>query len=307
MSKNSKNIPATINNEATSGIGALPSEAKPKQVKQQEFGQLAPSDQPDDLGSTSVASKSRSTRRRARRIHRYPARLDDGAARHPKWKRPNALKHGFYSGAPLIPGEDPLEFNKLHAELIEEWKPLGPTLQFALRRLADSMWRMRRLNKFTQTQLSLTTFDPRSPSFDEAWGLIMFSERLRAEPETCFDKASKYLRADKIDHLKQKFPRSNYQSTSEWAEAVTNEILLLSYPAIDPGKDLEAPPGMDKDVVREAAREWKTEQKVAGCMLYASEILEYDFKETERVEARTARQIRHCAELKALEELRSKT
>jgi hypothetical protein len=306
MSKNSKNVPATINNEATSGIGALLPEAKPQQVKQQEFGQLAPSDQLDDLGSTSAASKPRSTRRRARRIHRYPARLDDGAARHPKWKRPNALKHGFYSGAPLIPGEDAREFNKLHAELIVEWKPLGPTLQFALRRLADSMWRMRRLNKFTQTQLSLTTFDPRSPSFNEAWGLIMFIECLRSEPETCFDKASKYLRADKIDHLEQKFPRSNYQSTSEWAKAVTSEILLVLYPGIDPGKDLEAP-GIDKHVVMEAAREWKTEQKVAGCMLYASEILEYDFKETARLEARIVSQIRHCAELKALEELRSKT
>jgi hypothetical protein len=306
MREDGKKVPPTFKDEVASGNGG--SEAKLQHVKHQEFDQLTPSDQSDGIGSTSVASKPRSTRRRARRNYRYPARLDDGAARHPKWKRPNAFKHGFYSGAPLIPGEDTGEFNKLHAELIEEWKPQGPTLQFALRRLADSMWRMRRLNKFTQTQLSLTRFDPRSPSFDESWGLIMFSERLRSEPETCFEKhASKHLRPDKIDHLKQKFPRSNYQSTPEWAKAVTDEILLLSCRDIDPGRDLEAPPGMDEDVLREAAREWKTEQKVAGCMLYAGEILEYDFKETARLEARIVSQIRHCAELKALEDLRSKT
>ena len=41
-------------------------------------------------------------------------------------KRPNALKQGFYTGAPLIPGEDPDEFNKLYAELIDEWKPSAP-------------------------------------------------------------------------------------------------------------------------------------------------------------------------------------
>jgi len=42
-------------------------------------------------------------------------------------------------------------------------------------------------------------------------------------------------------------------------------------------------------------------------MIYASEILEYDFKETERLEARIAKQTRYCAELKAMEEMRSRT
>ena len=38
-----------------------------------------------------------------------------------------------------------------------------------------------------------------------------------------------------------------------------------------------------------------------------SEFLEYDFKETERLEARIAKQTRYCAELKAMEEMRSRT
>ena len=65
--------------------------------------------------------------------------------------------------------------------------------------------------------------------------------------------------------------------------------------------------GYSIDEVREAARQWKSEQKVAGCMIFASEILEYDFKETERLEARIARQTRYCAELKAMEEMRNRT
>jgi hypothetical protein len=46
---------------------------------------------------------------------------------------------------------------------------------------------------------------------------------------------------------------------------------------------------------------------VAGSISYARELLEYEFKETERLEARIAQQTRHCAELKAMEEIRSKT
>ena len=57
----------------------------------------------------------------------------------------------------------------------------------------------------------------------------------------------------------------------------------------------------------EAAREWKTDQQVVGSIVYARELLEYEFKETERLEARITRQTRHCAELKAMEEMLSKT
>jgi hypothetical protein len=305
MSKNSKNIPATINNEATSGIGALPSEAKPKQVKQQEFGQLAPSDQPDDLGSTSVASKPRSTKRRARRIYRDPARPDDGAARHPKWKRPNAQKHGVFSAALLIPGEDPREFDQLLAELMDAWKP-GPILRDGVVELADLKWKLRRLRKFIQTRLSAMTFDPRSPSFNETWGDIMFIHYLRSEPETCFEqRASSCQRADRIDYLEQKFPRSNYQSTAEWVNALIGEIMSASLPAKP--KFAAAELGDLVDEAREASLQWKTECKVAGTIMHASELLEYELTQSERLDARITRKIKSCFELKTMEQMLHET
>jgi len=303
MREDGKKVSPTFKDEVASGIGG--SEAKLQHVKHQEFDQLTPSDQSDGIGGTSVALKPRSTKRRARRTSRDPARLDEGA-RHPKWKRPNALKSGVYSRAPLIPGEDPREFNKLYDDLIKEWKPSGPTLRFALRGLADWMWRLERQKKRTQTHLSLSRFEPQSPTFDEVWGFATFIGYLRSEPETCFEqRASSCLRADRISHLKQKCPRSNYQSTSEWVDAVMREIVSASVPA---ELELDAPElGYRADELREASRQWQTEQKVAGCMIYASEILEYDFKETERLEARIAKQTRYCAELKAMEEMRSRT
>jgi hypothetical protein len=236
----------------------------------------------------------------------HDGRLNNSVAPCRKGKRPNALKHGVFARTPLIPGEDPREFAQLHAELIDEWQPSGPTLLFALRGLADLMWRMHRLKEFIQTQLSLTIFDPRSPSFDEFVGYGIFMHYLRSEPETCFEQqASSCLRTDRIKYLEQKCPRSNYQSTSEWVDAVIREIISASVPA---ELKFDAPELGDRaDELREASRQWETEQKVAGCTSYASEILEYDFKETERLEARIAKQTRYCAELKAMEEMRSRT
>jgi hypothetical protein len=86
MREDGKKALPTFKDEIASGIGG--SEAKLQHVKHQKFDQPAPSNQSDGRGSTPAASKPRSTKRRARRNNRNPARLDDGAARHPKWKRP---------------------------------------------------------------------------------------------------------------------------------------------------------------------------------------------------------------------------
>lgn len=122
---------------------------------------------------------------------------------------------------------------------------------------------------------------------------------LRARKEF-WQPGKKYLRADRIDYLEEKFPRSNYLSGSEWAKAVTEEIFSVLLPAV-PG--FESPePDATADFLKEAARQWKTDQRVAGCVVYMREALEYDSEQTERLEARIVRQTRHCAELKAREE-----
>ena len=171
------------------------------------------------------------------------------------------------------------------------------------------MWRLRRLKKSVQTELYENTFDPHHPAFDEVWGFTMFIEYLRTEPETCFDKyAKKCLRRDKINYLEEKFPQTNYQSTSEWAKAVTAEILSVPLAAT---RQFEAPElGYRADELEQARREWRTDQQVKGSIVYSRELLDYELKETERLNAMIVKQTRHCAELKAWEEAekaRSKT
>ena len=102
--------------------------------------------------------------------------------RRAKYKRPNALKRGVYATSALIPGENRNEFDELLAELLDQYKPLGPSLRHAVHGLADSMWSLRRLKKSVQTELYENTFDPHHPAFDEVWGSAMFLSRLRAEP-----------------------------------------------------------------------------------------------------------------------------
>ena len=132
----------------------------------------------------------------------------------------------------------------------------------------------------------------------------MFIHYLLSEPETCFEqRASSCLRADRIVYLRQKFPRSNYQSTSEWVNALIGEILSAS---VKP--EFDAPELGDRaDALREASRQWKAACQVAGTIMHASELLEYESKETERLNALIVKQTRHCAELKLWEEARSKT
>jgi len=240
--------------------------------------------------------------------------LNNSVVRGRKGKRPNALKHGFYSGSPLIPGEDPDEFNNLYAELIDEWKPSGPTLRDGVFELADLRWKQRRLRRFMQTKLSSTTFDPRNPAFDEAWGFIMFIGCLRSEPETCFEqRAGKYLLPDKINYLKRKFPRANYQSTSEWAAAVINEINFVLYPGIagDKGEQAwETTEEIDADLrdnFKEASRQWRADCRVTLGIMHASELLEYELKQGELLEARIARKIKSLFELKTMEQMLGQT
>jgi hypothetical protein len=57
----------------------------------------------------------------------------------------------------------------------------------------------------------------------------------------------------------------------------------------------------------EAAREWKAEQEVAWSMNHARELFEWESKESERLDARIARQIKYLFELKAGEEILYKT
>jgi hypothetical protein len=60
-------------------------------------------------------------------------------------KLPPALKHGAYSAMTLLPGEDPVAFEKLHRGLVAEHRPHGLIQEDTVRDIARCMWRKQNL------------------------------------------------------------------------------------------------------------------------------------------------------------------
>jgi hypothetical protein len=77
-----------------------------------------------------------------------------------KRKRPPpALKHGAYSEAALLPGEDPAEFRALHEGLIADFKPNGRMEEETVLSIARLTWRRRNLARFEAGQFSHYVFE----------------------------------------------------------------------------------------------------------------------------------------------------
>ena len=246
------------------------------------------------------SSKSRSKKTPAAKAYDHRNRLNGAVTRLPKRKRPNALKHGIFALNPTIPGEDVEEYAELCARLFDEWQPSGPTEEDAVFSLAGLMWRKLRAERFLRAKLILSTCDPRSPTFDERRGLDLFIAWMRSEPETAFERhASKVLRADAISHLQQKFPRSNYQSTSEWGQAVITEIKSVLLPAAPPSLAATEPGEGD---LPEPLRKMLVENLVGNSIVQAKEFFEADLNLRERLNAMIHRQVKHLIQLKAMKQ-----
>jgi hypothetical protein len=72
---------------------------------------------------------------------------------------PPALKHGAYSEAALLPGEDPDEFKALHKGLIAEFTPNGRMEEETVLSIARLTWRRRNLARFEAGQFSHWAFE----------------------------------------------------------------------------------------------------------------------------------------------------
>lgn len=75
------------------------------------------------------------------------------------------------------------------------------------------------------------THDPNHLYYLESRGLLGLATLMKKNPEVAFEEyGSRCLRADKLNYLTQKFPRFDFESTSEWAQAIINEIMRVLLP-----------------------------------------------------------------------------
>jgi len=225
------------------------------------------------------------------------AKLAVAFMRNQKWKHPNAQKHGVFSKTAIVPGEDPREFEELYSGLVQEWEPAGATEEDAVLSIAKAVWRKRRVQKFLQVKLTKNFLDPRHPSYNESFGLLGFlldfAAIMRTKPEVAFEEyASRWLRADIVKYLRQKFPRSDFKSTSEWARAIMDEIASMLLLA---SKIIEVPEAAD----------------MAALTLSAASLSDDLFRQElaldERLEAMIDRAVKRLIQTKAMKQMLGQT
>jgi len=156
-----------------------------------------------------------------------------------RYKKPNALKHGVFAAA-ILPGENPREYQELHASLIAEWSPQGATEHEFVNAMAHAAWAKRRRQKQTEVRVFENTLNPEHASFNEDFGLRGLGVFLRKEPETAFQiYASRLLRPGKIAEFNRKFPDSKYKSETDRAKAMLKHIdaELAEQPLLPDGLD----------------------------------------------------------------------
>ena len=238
-------------------------------------------------------------------VLKHSGRLNNSVVLRRRRKRPNAQKHGVFAEPLILPGEDPREFEALHSAWIEEWVPSGPSEQSRVFGMADAEWRKLRSRRFCEAKAIGNSLRPDHPAFDEARGLIAFGYRMCREPETAFaEYASNLLRADKIRHLNQKFPRQNFASIEEWTATVVvviKSVLLPATPgfaALDPDK---------LDPATEALRTAIIKMQLFVTTIHARNFLDDDLDQQERLDARIARLRRELVEIKTAKQVLRQT
>lgn len=77
-------------------------------------------------------------------------------------KLPSALKHGMYSATALLPTEDPVEFEKLHQDLITELAPNGALECDIVANIARLTWRKNNLPTLRHVTRKRQAFGPTS-------------------------------------------------------------------------------------------------------------------------------------------------
>jgi hypothetical protein len=109
-----------------------------------------------------------------------------------------ALKHGGYSAATLLRGEDRGAFEKLHRNLISEFSPVGALEEDIVETITHLMWRKQNLRSiagFGSIDEEIETDKPRHELFGDAATISGLLQELavRERLDGCIDRCLKRL------------------------------------------------------------------------------------------------------------------
>jgi hypothetical protein len=193
----------------------------------------------------------------------------------------NAITHGAFSSILILPWESKAKFAELYDELIDEWKPLGRTEQDAVLSIAKGIWRKRRMQAFLGNELDEHSCDPNHLAYNEVEMLRTLYVSIETEPDK-FETWLRGLPTQKADDLRRKFPRKDFQSDSDWVEAIQHEIKSNLLPAARPVEDLVGP---------------------SASVLFTDEAIKHDIGVEERIDAMIDRAIKRLVQTKAMKQM----
>jgi len=196
----------------------------------------------------------------------------------------NALKHGAFSSTLILPWENKAEFAELYEDLIDEWKPVGPTEEDAVLSIAKGIWRKRRMQAFLRNELEKHSCDPNHVAYNEAEVLRGLYHAIETAPDK-FETWLSGLPTQKANDLRRKFPREDFQSDSDWVKAVQHEIASNLLPAVTRFGSVE-------NLVAHSAS-----------VLFTDEAIEYDIGVEERIDAMIDRAIKRLVQTKAMKQM----
>jgi hypothetical protein len=227
------------------------------------------------------------------RLHKLASGLGgpEDKSSHRAGKQHNALKHGAFSTIIILPWEDPEEFRILHAALIAEWNPVGPTEQDAVFTIAKGMWRKRRMQLFLMNDMQRCSTYPDHAAYHEAHALRSFCEVLESSPDKPEDVELAFglLSVRNCDHLRRKFSQYDFQSTSEWIRAIQNEVTSVLLPEAERGDRL-----VEVVISRDA-------------QFFTQEVVKHELAVDERIDAMTDRAIKRLVQAKAFKQMLGST
>jgi hypothetical protein len=142
----------------------------------------------------------------------------------------NALKHGAFAEAIMLPKDDAQEFAALHAALIEEWEPDGPSEHDKVFSVATNLWRKRRFKRWLQNEIDrgqrkVTWWRRQEEREDEK--LITFLEESEAGLSIREDDLPTKLPFHLAERVKKDLPRNKFDSDADWLKAVYHEVCLI--------------------------------------------------------------------------------
>jgi hypothetical protein len=184
-----------------------------------------------------------------------------------KSENKNALKHGAFSQALILPGEDPNDLQELVTALRDEWNPEGPSENDKIESIAICMWRKRRFRTYLRNSLAKNVRieaaleqhrNRRFGTLLDLWEEIEESDLPGSVTE---ENPTEKVGPFWADQFKTRRPRKNYDSDVAWLKAICEFVKAIQDQRFTKSDEL---PPLDEELSTEefANREQDFEERI---------------------------------------------